>query len=284
MKSEQSTWNYAGRFAFAFVAAAVLGCWGCSSEDPITAQNSKYQVADDTIAAPGDQTAGAPTMGSNSVGGTASGDTPASSDLRPAPTDTADSGQSNSQPGEAEPPKPTASFPGKTAEESEPAEVRKLLEELAGHRESLRKLITGLQGGAARQGTQEEVINNLVGLQRQMIQTADKLLASQASEPTQLRAAETKIQALTFLSEGQPEAAAELKAFVAELKNNSNQKLVQLARHMEFGQRLQSFANGEQTDLPKLVADFKKVFEEQPKDAAPVHLEPASNTSLLPGQ
>jgi thiol-disulfide isomerase/thioredoxin len=134
--------------------------------------------------------------------------------------------------------------------------------------------IDKLQNQDPRAATREETLNNVVKLQREIVQTADKILASrQADETHQLAAVEAKVRALTLLAQLQKEAQAEMKAFVADLKKSPQPRLASLARRLEFAQQMERFANGlaggNAADASKLVASLKQLFaEEQEKDVA----------------
>lgn len=238
------------RFAHFFLAAVGAVAWsGCGGEpQPITSQTSKYEVADD---------AAAPSNSGNAPASEQPGNPEAGDPSKSNPSARADFASSDDQTGA--PPKPS----------SQPPAAVEVPPTAADGPQKLLQHISKLEGKDPRGATREESLNNLVKNQNEIVDTANLVLTSKADEPTQLRAAEAKVQALSLLSQipqNQKQAQADLKTFVGELNASPHAKLKRLASRMDFAQQMDAFSNGQSKDIGQIVEQFKKLFAEEEKD------------------
>lgn len=233
-----------------WVALGLLSWTGCGSESaPVTAETSKYEVAEEPAAPAG--SAAAPSAAPASQ--------PATREPSGAATETPFTPPASPAASTAGAPVKPSAIPPVVANETPGANATS--QELLEH-------IQKLQKHDPRAATREETITNLTRSQREIVTAADRILSSKEHESAFVKAAEAKIQSLTLLSQIQPESQTELKAFIAELKGSSNPQFGRLAERMDVAQLMDAVANGDNVDIPKLVERFKRLFNEEKKDAS----------------
>lgn len=283
------------------LAVAVSGCNKPAADDgPITAENSKFEVGEETPGDGGKSDGGgsagpiarkappvgrgelqipkaaspAPTAVSPSAGASPAAATPSKSPTPPPATPGGSGGSTvTGTPVAPTAPATAAKTPGGAAPPAAkplpPITMDSYTPPANGTPLQLREHIKKLARAQPKGRTQDELFRDFQEILRGKIQSAERILThDNATGEEKYEAVEIKLEALHTLSQlNIPDALPHVRKFAAALRQHDYPKIASLGRVLYFGIRTSDLANPQAAD-PKWVAqELKAILKEEKKDA-----------------